>query len=238
MTQKIFLEDCYRREIEAHISAVEGNAVQLDQTVFYAASGGQPGDTGMLRIANENIPVVTTKKGAAHDEVWHVLPEDAVPPPVGTALKGSIDWETRHKYMRMHTCLHLLCSLIEGDVTGGSVGAEKGRLDFNISADAVDKEALNKSLNDLIEADHPVSYEWLSDEELAANPSLIRTMSVKPPVGSGAVRLVRIGPKDSPVDFQPCGGTHVRSTAEIGRVEISKIENKGKQNRRISVVFA
>ncbi len=238
MTQKLFLDDSYQRTCTAQVVAVEGNTIQLDQTVFYATSGGQPGDAGHLNVANQNIAVVTTKKGEALDDVWHVLPDDAPMPQIGDTVTGEIDWETRHKYMRMHTCLHLLCSLIEGDVTGGSIGADKGRLDFNISADAVDKEALSAKLNQLIKEDHPVSFEWITDAELEANPSLVRTMSVKPPSGGGKVRLVRIGTKENTVDFQPCGGTHVKSTGEIGPVEIAKVENKGKQNRRISVVFA
>jgi misacylated tRNA(Ala) deacylase len=237
MTTKLFLEDSYQKEIEAVVTAASENGVQFDRTVFYAASGGQPGDTGILRVANENIPVIATKKGEGLDDVWHVLPE-GISLRVGDKVAGLIDWDTRHKHMRMHTCLHLLCSLIVGDVTGGAVGADKGRLDFNVSADALDKEFLEKELNRLIAENHPVSYEWITDAELDANPSLVRTMSVKPPSGGGRVRLVRIGTKDNTIDLQPCGGTHVKSTGEIGAVSIAKIENKGKQNRRISVVFA
>lgn len=238
MTAKLFLEDSYQTDIEAKVTAVSENSLQFDKTIFYATSGGQPGDTGILVIVNQNVPVVTTKKGEALDEVWHVLGEGAPLPQVGDVVHGKIDWDTRHKHMRMHTALHLLCSLIKGDVTGGSVGVEKGRLDFNVSADALDKDDLNTKLNDLIAADHPVSFEWITSEELEANPGLVRTMSVKPPMASGKVRLVRIGAdKENPVDLQPCGGTHVKSTGEIGRISIVKIENKGKQNRRLSVVF-
>ncbi len=238
MTAKLFLEDPYCKEFEAQVTAVGENGVQFDKTIFYATSGGQPGDTGVLVIANQNIPVVTTKKGESHEDVWHVLGEGAPSLNVGDKVQGQIDWDTRYKYMRMHTCMHLLCSLIEGDVTGGSVGADKSRLDFNISADSVDKDVLTQKLNDLIKQDHPVSTEWITDAELDANPQLIRTMSVKPPSGGGRIRLVRIGTKENTVDLQPCGGTHVKSTAEIGPVTIAKIENKGKQNRRISLVFA
>lgn len=237
MTAKLFLEDAYQTEFEATVTSVGEHGVQFDKTIFYAMSGGQPGDTGTLAIANQNVPVVTTKKGEALDDIWHVIPE-GISLNVGDKINGKIDWETRHKHMRMHTCLHLLCSLITGDVTGGSIGADKGRLDFNIAADAVDKEELQKRLNDLIAADYPVSTEWITDVELDANPTLVRTMSVKPPSGGGKIRLVRIGTKENTVDLQPCGGTHVKSTAEIGQVQIAKIENKGKQNRRISVVFA
>lgn len=238
MTAKLFLENCYQTDIEATVTAVGENGVQFDKTIFYATSGGQPGDSGVLVIANQNVPVVTTKKGEAHDDVWHVLGEGAPALNVGDTVSCRIDWETRHKHMRMHTALHLLCSLIEGDVTGGSIGADKGRLDFNLPADALDKEALNTKLNELIARDHPVSFEWITAEELEDNPGLVRTMSVKPPMASGRVRLVRIGAdRDNPVDLQPCGGTHVKSTGEIGRVSIVKIENKGKQNRRLSLVF-
>lgn len=237
MTAKLFLEDPYQKTFDAKVVATGEHGVMFDQTLFYATSGGQPGDTGMLMVANQNIPVVETRKGEGMDDIWHILPEGAFLS-VGDQISGTIDWDTRHKHMRMHTCLHLLCSLVVGDVTGGSIGAEKGRLDFNISADAVDKDDLNQKLKDLIAADHPVSTEWITDAELSANPSLVRTMSVKPPMGGGKIRLVRIGTKENTVDLQPCGGTHVKSTGEIGAVEIAKIENKGKQNRRISVVFA
>lgn len=237
MTRKIFLENAYERNATARVTAVEGAKIRLDETIFYAASGGQPGDRGYLSVANQNIPVLDTIKGANPDEIWHVLPDDIDMPAIGQSVYGTIDWDLRHKHMRMHTCLHLICALVKGDVTGGAVGADKGRLDFNIGADAVDKDSLEIELNRLIAEDHAVTYEWITDADLAANPGLVRTMSVKPPTGGGRVRLVRIGGSDHIVDLQPCGGTHVRSTSEIGSVLIPKIENKGKQNRRISVVF-
>ncbi len=237
MTAKLFLENPYQTSIDAVVTAVSENTVQFDKTIFYATSGGQPGDTGMLHVANQNIPVVTTKKGEGFEDIWHVLPE-GTSLNIGDAVSGEIDWETRHKHMRMHTCLHLLCSLVVGDVTGGSVGADKGRLDFNLPAGALDKDDLIAKLNALIKADHPVSTEWITDADLDANPNLIRTMSVKPPMGSGKIRLVRIGTRENLVDLQPCGGTHVKSTGEIGPVTITKIENKGAQNRRVSLAFA
>lgn len=236
MTAKLFLENPYQTSIDAVVTAVSENGVQFDKTIFYATSGGQPGDTGTLRVANQNIPVVTTKKGEGFEDIWHVLPE-GTSLNVGDNVTGEIDWDTRHKHMRMHTCLHLLCSLVVGDVTGGSVGADRGRLDFNLPAGALDKDDLIKKLNDLIKADHPVSFEWITDADLDANPGLVRTMSVRPPSGSGKIRLVRIGTKGNPVDLQPCGGTHVKSTGEIGPVTITKIENKGAQNRRVSLAF-
>jgi misacylated tRNA(Ala) deacylase len=153
-------------------------------------------------------------------------------------VRAEIDWERRHRHMRMHTALHLLCSIVPFPVTGGSIGAEESRLDFDISdADAVDREALTERLNALVVADHAVTTRWISDAELADNPGLVRTMSVRPPVGSGRVRLVAIG-ADGAVDLQPCGGTHVRSTAEIGPVAVTRIEKKGRQNRRIRLAFA
>jgi misacylated tRNA(Ala) deacylase len=237
-TKKLFLDDAYAPAMQARIIDVSDKGVMLDQTVFYALSGGQPGDTGLLRFANQNVPILSTIKGDSPDQIWHQLPPDIAPPNIGEIVEGEIDWATRHKHMRMHTCLHLLCSLVVGDVTGGSVGADKGRLDFNIAADAVDKEDLTKKLNALIGQNHPVNFEWISDSALESNPHLIRTMSVKPPMGQGQVRLVRIGSPEHTVDLQPCGGTHVRTTGEIGAVEITKIENKGKQNRRISIAFA
>lgn len=236
MTAKLFLEDSYQTSFDAVVTAVGENGVQFDKTIFYATSGGQPGDTGSLHISNQNIPVMTTKKGEGLEDIWHVLPE-GTSLNIGDKIKGEIDWATRHKHMRMHTCLHLLCSMIVGNVTGGSIGAEKGRLDFDLPSGLLDKDALNEKLKELIAQDHPVTTEWITDAELDANPQLIRTMSVKPPSGGGRIRLVRIGTKDNTVDLQPCGGTHVKSTGEIGAVSIIKIENKGKQNRRLSVVF-
>lgn len=238
MTAKLFLDDAYQTSFEATVVAAGEKGIQLDKTVFYATSGGQPGDLGTLNIANQNIPVLGTIKGEGFDDIWHQLPEGLPLPSVGSPVRGEIDWTTRHKHMRMHTLLHLIVSQIEGDITGCQIGAEKSRVDFNIETGAIEKEEFTGRINALIEADHPISAEWITDEELAGNPSLIRTMSVKPPVGSGRVRLVRIGAMDNTVDLQPCGGTHVRSTGEIGKVSITKIENKGKQNRRISVVFA
>jgi misacylated tRNA(Ala) deacylase len=216
---------------------VTENGIELSRSLFYPTSGGQPGDTGLLTVANQNIQVATTRKDKERDEVLHVLAEESYLPSVGDKITGKIDWETRYKHMRMHTTMHLLCSLITGDATGGQIGAEKSRLDFNVPGNAYNKEELTEKLNELIEQDLPISTSWITDEELEANPQLIRTMSVKPPMGTGKVRVVQIGADDNVVDFQPCGGTHVKSTAEIGKIKISKIENKGKQNRRFHIIF-
>jgi misacylated tRNA(Ala) deacylase len=237
MTQKLYLETPYEKQFEAEVIATEGNTVRLSRSLFYPTSGGQPGDTGTLKAANHNFDIATTQKDKENDDVIHVLAEGCPLPQIGDKITGEIDWDTRYKHMRMHTAMHLLCSLITGDATGGQIGAEKSRLDFNVPGDAYDKEALTEQINKLIEAGHPVSTSWITDEELEANPQLVRTMSVKPPIGSGKVRVVQIGTNDNIVDYQPCGGTHVKNTGEIGKVRISKIENKGKQNRRFHIVF-
>lgn len=237
----LYTDEPYARTFKGTVTAVspDGDAVQLDRTLFYPTGGGQPGDTGRLTLADGTILTVTdTVKSETPDRPWHRLSAPADGLAEGTAVEGSIDWDRRHRHMRMHTAMHLLCSLVEGDVTGGQVGETRSRLDFNIPGDAVDKATLTERLNALIEADHPVAPVWITDEEMAANPGLVRTMSVKPPSGGGRVRLLRIGPTEGdPVDLQPCGGTHVAATGEIGPVTVAKIENKGKQNRRISIVL-
>lgn len=237
MTQKLYLETPYETQFEAEVVAIDGNNIRLSKSLFYPTSGGQPGDTGTLQVANQNILIATTLKDKEQDDVIHVLAEGSPLPAIGDKVTGLIDWETRHKHMRMHTAMHLLCSLIVGDATGGQIGTEKSRLDFNVPGGAYDKEELTEKINALIDADHPITTSWITDEELEANPQLIRTMSVKPPMGSGKVRVVKIGTEENLIDFQPCGGTHVNSTKEIGKIRISKIENKGAQNRRFNLVF-
>lgn len=235
MAELIFRDDAYARSCEATVTAVDARGIRLDRTVFYATGGGQPGDVGVLRRADGSIVAIADAvKGEAPDEVIHVPAPGAALPEVGERVVAEIDWERRHRLMRMHTCLHLLCSVVPGEVTGGQVGDGKGRLDFNVPGEALDKDAITAKLNALIEEAHPVRPRWISDEELAARPELVRTMSVKPPTGTGRVRLLEI----EGVDLQPCGGTHVRNTAEIGRVEVTKIENKGKQNRRVNLAFS
>ena len=237
-TLPLFREEPYRRDCEGTVLAVnESGGVILDQTVFYAASGGQPGDTGVLVADGVSIPIGATVFGDDKAEIVHVPAAPDGLPAAGAVLRAELDWDRRYRHMRMHTALHLLCSLIPFPVTGGSIGADESRLDFDISeAGAVDKEELTERLNALVAEDHPVTTRWISDEELAANPGLVRTMSVKPPTGTGRVRLVAIG-ADGSVDLQPCGGTHVRSTAEIGPVAVTRIEKKGRQNRRIRLAF-
>ena len=235
MTEPLFREDGYLRSCAARVSEADERGIRLDRTVFYPVGGGQPGDTGMLRLAaGQSIAIVDTLKGALPDEVIHVPAPGSELPEPGTEVVAEIDWERRHRLMRMHTCLHLLCSIVPGAVTGGQVSDGRGRLDFDVPGSSLDKEAIASRLNALIVEGHPVGPRWITDAELAAQAELVRTMSVKPPSGTGRVRLMEI----SGVDLQPCGGTHVRNTAEIGPVAVTKIENKGRQNRRVILAFA
>lgn len=239
-TEPLYRSDAYLRDCTATVLAVnERGGIILDRTVFYPTAGGQPGDRGGLELDGRSAcPIATTVYGEDRATIVHVPAEGAAPPPVGSSVRLVLDWETRHRHMRMHTALHLLCSLVKFPVTGGQIGADEGRLDFDITdASAVDKEELTEALNALVAADHPVSERWITEEELDANPQLVRTMSVQPPRGAGRVRLVAIGENGS-VDLQPCGGTHVRSTGEIGRLVVTRIEKKGRQNRRIRLAFA
>lgn len=239
MTELLFRADAYLKTTQAKVLAVsDGDGIVLDRTVFYASAGGQPGDRGMLSHAGGECPIATAIYDATDKStVIHLAGEGAPRPKAGDDVIVALDWANRHKLMRMHTALHLLCSLVKFPVTGGQVGADEGRLDFDIEdASAIDKDRLTADLMTLVGADHPLSERWIADAELAANPGLVRTMSVKPPVGSGRVRLIAIG-EDGAVDLQPCGGTHVRSTGEIGGIAVTKIEKKGKINRRIRVAF-
>ncbi|MCB1510158.1 MAG: alanyl-tRNA editing protein [Hyphomicrobiaceae bacterium] len=238
MTETLFRQDAYLKSCEAKVVAITARGgVVLDRTVFYAAGGGQPGDAGVLRGPSGDCPIATTVYDDDRTTIVHVPAEGAALPAIGDAVSAELDWSQREGFMRVHTALHLMCSLIPFPVTGGQIGAGEGRLDFDIpSADAIDKDTLTGQLNALIAANHPVAERWITDAELEANPTLVRTMAVKPPMGSGRVRLVAIG-EDGSVDLQPCGGTHVRATGEIGTVSVTKIEKKGKQNRRIRIAL-
>jgi len=239
MTELLFRDDGYLRSCNARVIQADERGIKLDRTVFYPVGGGQPGDTGVLRLSSgQSVMIVDTVKGPMPDEVIHVPSPDMVPPQPGAEVTAEIDWERRHRLMRMHTCLHLLCAVVPGAVTGGQVSDGRGRLDFDVPGSNLEKEAIAARLNALIAEGHDAVPRWISDDELAAHPELVRTMSVKPPMGSGRVRLMEIAGPDGPVDLQPCGGTHIRNTAEIGPVTIAKIENKGRQNRRIIVTFA
>lgn len=235
MTEEIFRADAYEKGCEARVTAVDSAGIHLDRTVFYPMGGGQPGDTGILQLQDgSEIRINDTRKDAASGDIVHVPEGDIGADLVGQQVQASIDWDRRHRLMRMHTLMHLLCAVIPAGVTGGSVRDGSGRLDFDLPESTLDKEHISAELNRLVEENHPVSARWISDEELAANPELVRTMSVKPPMGSGQVRVLEV----EGVDLQPCGGTHVAATGEIGRVRVRKIEKKGKHNRRVNLEFA
>jgi misacylated tRNA(Ala) deacylase len=235
MTERLFLDDPTLASTMATVLDSGPEGIVLDRTVFYARGGGQPGDSGALRWDGGETPVTEAVKGEG-EAILHLPAPDAALPPAGAVVEATIDWQRRHAHMRMHTAMHLLCSLIKGAaVTGGSVGAEKSRLDFDLP-NPPPKEAVEAGLNALIAADHPVRIEWVDESVLDSDPGLVRTMSVQPPRGSGRLRLMRIGADEALVDLQPCGGTHVSRTGEIGPIRVQKIENKGKQNRRIIIV--
>jgi misacylated tRNA(Ala) deacylase len=240
VTEQLYRTDAYLRDTEARVLDVtDRGGVVLDRTPCYASAGGQPGDKGALVFASGRCAIATTVYDSIDkSRIIHVVSEGAVLPKVGDTVTIALDWDTRLKHMRMHTALHLLCSLVKFPVTGGQIGADESRLDFDIEdASAVDKDKLTAELAALIAEDHPVTERWITDAELDANPGLVRTLSVQPPRGSGRVRLVMIG-ADGRVDMQPCGGTHVKRTAEIGQVAVTRIEKKGKINRRIRVGWA
>jgi misacylated tRNA(Ala) deacylase len=237
MTERLFLENSNLRRAEGRVLSAAPEGIVLDRTIFYARSGGQPGDGGVLRWDGGETAIADTIKGEGQT-ILHVPAEGATLPPAGAVVSGEIDWEKRHRLMRMHTTLHLLCVVLpEIAVTGGSVGADKSRLDFDLP-NPPPKEEIERRLNEVIAAGHPVRAEWVEESVLDDNPALVRTLSVQPPRGLGRLRLLRIGAGDPPVDLQPCGGTHVANTAEIGRVVVVKMENKGRQNRRIVVALA
>ena len=229
MTDELFREDAYLRECDAVVTAVEGQAVVVDRTVFYPLGGGQPGDTGSMNWASGTAQVLDTRYGDS-GQILHVLADDSPVPAVGDSVHLALDWDRRYRHMRMHTAMHLLGSVLKYGVTGGNISVNKSRLDFDME-DTVDKEAVGAALQALVEEDHTVSCRWISDAELDANPELVRTMSVQPPRGKGEVRLLEI----EGVDLQPCGGTHLKSTAEVGKVRIGKVEKKGRRNRRVNI---
>lgn len=234
VTEKVFYQDRYLRELSATVTGAAGAWVTFDKTIFYPEGGGQPGDTGNVQAKGKALHIIDTRKGENPDDIEHLLDTEDHGLVAGDEVRMSLDWERRYRHMRMHTCMHLVSALVPVPVTGGSVGAEKSRLDFDLGEHSLDKEDLTTRLNALIASDAPILFENLTDAELDANPGLVRTMSVEPPRGSGVIRMVRI--KD--IDFQPCGGTHVNSIGEIGAMRVAKIENKGKRNRRVHLVFA
>ncbi|GIT23507.1 MAG: serine-tRNA(Ala) deacylase AlaX [Gammaproteobacteria bacterium] len=234
MTEEIFRDDAYAQSCTANVLEADERGVILDRTVFYSEGGGQPGDTGTITTADgSSVRVVGTYKDRDGRGILHVLAEGENPLTAGTEVTAEIDWDRRYKHMRMHSCLHLLCSLVDGGVTGGSISVEKSRLDFDLEDVTLDKEDLTAGLNRLVEENHCLSASWINDEEMEAQQDLVRTMSVKPPTGTGKVRLMHV----EGIDLQPCGGTHVKASGEIGQVRVSKIENKGKHNRRVNIVL-
>lgn len=232
-TEALFQHDAYLRRCAAHVVESLPEGVVLDRTVFYPLGGGQPGDTGMLRAGDgREWRVVDTRKGEG-GRIVHRLDGDTPLPALGEAVEAVIDWERRHAHMRMHSCLHLLGSVLRYGVTGGQITAEKSRLDFD-TQEEIDKERVTEAVNALIAANHPVRSQWITDEELDRQPELVRTMSVQPPRGAGRIRLLDI----PGIDLQPCGGTHVAATGEIGRIVVIKVENKGRHNKRVYVALA
>ncbi|RME18243.1 MAG: alanyl-tRNA editing protein [Alphaproteobacteria bacterium] len=238
MTEPLFMEDAYRREAPGRVAAhTEDGGLVLEASLFYPTGGGQPGDSGRLVWEGGTCAIETTVKGQGGAIVLRPA-EGAALPPVGAELRQEIDWDRRHRLMRMHTALHLLSVVLPFPVTGGAVGEERSRLDFAMQEPIEDRDALEAELNALIARDLPVTTDWITDAELEANPGLVKTMSVQPPRGAGRVRLVRIGPPEATVDLQPCGGTHVARTGEIGPVRIGKLEKKGRLNRRVNLHLA
>jgi len=236
-TGLVFRDNPYAASCNATVVAITSRGgIVLDRTVFYPTGGGQPGDSGMLQLADgSEIAIMTTVTGGAEDGgadiVVHVPAEGSALPQPGTTVKATLDWARRHSHMRVHTCLHLLSAVLPYPVTGGQIGVGKGRLDFDIPDGGLDREAIAGELNRLVLADEAVTSDWISDAELDARPDLVKTMRVQPPRGAGQVRLIRIADRD----LQPCGGTHVARTGEIGRVQVTKIEKKGRQNRRVAI---
>jgi misacylated tRNA(Ala) deacylase len=234
-TECLFREDSYLKSCDARVVAItEQGGVVLDRTVFYATSGGQPGDSGTLTAAGVTVPIATAVyTDAAKSEIAHVPAPGSPALKVGDQVTAAVDWEKRYARMRMHTALHLLSAVLPYAVTGGSVGEAESRLDFDIPEAGLDKDAITGRVNEMIAGNAAVSSRWISDAELEANPGLVKTMSVKPPMGTGRVRLIEI----AGLDLQPCGGTHVRALSEIGKVQVTQIEKKGKQNRRVRLAL-
>jgi len=230
---KLFENDAYINEFKARIIKIikENNHIELNQTAFYAKGGGQPGDKGEIEKEGSKIQVLETIK--ENNKIIHIV-DDLKDLEENSNIIGKINWDLRYKHMQMHTALHLLCSIVPLGVTGGQIGYEKSRLDFNDPDKLINKEELEEKINLLVEDNHTVTSEVIESSILEEKPELVRTMSVKPPQVDGKIRLIRIGD----VDLQPCGGTHVKSTNEIGKIQIGKIENKGKMNRRVNLLLS
>lgn len=234
MTHLSYYDDSYLKELTAKVISVNEDWIELDQTIFYPLGGGQPGDTGtFMRPDGTQLKVIDSRKGDQLGSVIHQVETHEHGIQIGDEIETAIDWDRRYRHMRMHTGMHLLGALVPVPVTGGSVGVEKSRLDFDLGDHEIDKDDLTMKINKLIENSHVVKIESISDAELDENPDLVRTMSVQPPRGTGTIRMIRV----MDIDYQPCGGTHVKNTAEIGKMRISNIENKGRRNRRVHLVW-
>lgn len=233
MTDELFQDDPYLRHCDAQVVTADERGIVLDQTVFYPAGGGQPGDNGILEISGgDPVPIADTRRDRDTGEVLHVPGEGAALPEPGQSVRAVLDWDRRYRLMRMHSCMHLLCAVVPAGVTGGQVHDGRGRLDFDLQ-DTLDKEELTEQLNGLIRKNQRRNFRWITEEQLDANPELVKTMSVQPPRGTGRIRLVEF----ENLDLQPCGGTHVAETGEIGQVRVAKIEKKGRHNRRVTIIF-
>ncbi len=237
-TLALFREDAYLAKAGAKVIGInDRGGILLDRTVFYATSGGQPGDTGsLLRTNGDAIAIAATVCGQTKDEIIHVPANGSEMPEIGETVELVIDWERRCNLMRMHTACHLLTVVCPYPITGASVGEAESRVDFDLPEAAMTKEEVSAGLMELVTADHPVFTKLISEAELGANPGLVKSKNVRPPAGAGQIRLVCIG-DDAGIDSQPCGGTHVRSTAEVGEIHIGKIEKKGRENRRFRIRF-
>jgi misacylated tRNA(Ala) deacylase len=234
MTEKVFYQDSYQKTHQSEVVAVLDDGIVIESTIFYPLGGGQPGDTGVLILNGDEYRVTDTYFAADKVMIVHRLnTEDLSAIKVGDSVDMKLDWERRHRHMRMHTSMHLMCHLITAQATGGSIGETDSRIDFDLQGLVVDKDNLTIEMNRLINSQLPVCIGSITDEALAQNPSLVRTMSVQPPKGQGSIRTVTI----LDTDYQPCGGTHVNNTEEIGEVIVTKIKNKGKQNKRISLAL-
>lgn len=229
---KIFEQNAYTKEIETKIKEIdpENKTIELEDAIFYGKSGGQPGDEGEIIADGQKIKVNETIK--AEESIKNIL-ENLNGLRKNQKIIARINWDKRYKYMRMHSALHLMCASISLGVTGGQIGYNKSRLDFNDPDKEIKKEELQEKINTLMRDDHEITYEYIDSKILESQPELVRTMSVKPPSIDGKLRFVKIGN----VDFQPCGGTHVKSTKEIGKITIGKIENKGRMNRRVNILI-
>jgi len=234
MTEKVFYQDSYRKTLTSEVVEVLDDGLLLAATIFYPLGGGQPGDRGTLSIGGRDYAVLDTRYADDRHNIVHYLQAgDLSEIRVGDRVDMQIDWERRHRLMRMHTSMHLLCSLISAQATGGAVGESESRIDFDLQGQAIDKEQLSADLNALVARALPVTVGSITDAELDQNPELVRTMSVQPPRGHGTVRTISI----EHTDYQPCGGTHVRNTAEIGALLVTGLKNKGRQNKRITIAL-